>query len=653
MPHTPRSVQSVRGRRSPDAAAPVQKVTATGTAPPPPDRTRGRRRSPARRRRLIDYPRAGRHGFRRWIPSLRLLTVLVLGPLSLLAAACVVVYLNVRIPNPDQDVTRQATVVTYADGSVMGTVGVTSRRDVPLAQVPLSVRHAVLAAEDRDFYNESGVSPQGIARALIADVEGKALQGGSTITQQYVKNAFLSSSRTMTRKLDELFISVKLDNERSKDQILQDYLNSIYFGRGAYGVEAAAQAYFGRDVNALDVSQAAYLGAIIQAPSSYDPVARPEVLPVIKDRWRYVVRGMVSSGWLPADQARRLAFPRLQPVRQHPSGDQAPYLMALATAELNANGISEQQVATGGLRVRTTVQRPAEQEAVKAVREKILSRLSSGRSVDADVRVGFAAVRPSDGAIIALYGGRDFNRREFNDATQSAVPAGRVFKPLVAAGILAADGEPLTEQLADRALSPDSTALDTDAHKAQAQTIRAAVVRLGIPDRTLGLSSTDGLLTGDVSPHVLDIADAYATLAAHGVRTAPHLLAEVSDAHGTTLYRPRILPTRALDQGAATQANALLCKVGGRPALDHTPAPVAFGAAGDCGATGESLSDDSAWSVGADEQLATAVAVFRDGPDLKPDPKSRSLAGVADQQTVTGDGLPAQTRTAFLAALRP
>lgn len=577
---------------------------------------------------------------------------LVLGPLLLLAAVCAVVYENVRIPDPGQDVTRQATVVTYADGSVMGTVGVTSRRDVPLSQVPLWVRHAVLAAEDRGFYHEAGVSAQGIARALIADVEGKPLQGGSTITQQYVKNAFLSSSRTMARKFSELFIAIKLDNERSKDQILQDYLNSIYFGRGAYGIEAAARAYFGHDVKDLDVSQAAYLGAIIQAPSTYDPVARPEVLPVVKDRWKYVVNGMVSSGWLSADQARRSAFPRLQPVQQHPSGDQTPYLMASATGELNANGISEQQVATGGLRVRTTVQRSAQQQAVQAVRTKVLSQLSSSRAVDADVRVGFAAVRPSDGAIIALYGGRDFNRREFNDATQSAVPAGRIFKPLVAAGILAGNGWPLTEDLANRAFSPDSTALDTDNHKEHVQAIRAAVVRLGIPDKSLGLSSTDGLLTGDVSPHVLDIAGAYAALAAHGMRSAPHLVADVSNAQGQTLYRAQSRPTRALDQRAAGMTNAMLCKRAVPAAPDHASTSWASGVTGDCGINGESLSDDSAWSVGASDQLATAVALFRDGPDLKPDPKSRSLAGAAGQQTVNGDGLPAQARAAFLAALR-
>lgn len=643
------------------AAVPDVSQGDPGGAQQPSARPDGRRRSRSRARRLIDYPRTGKRGLRRWIPSLRLLGGLFLGTLLILVGVCAVIYHNVRIPSPDRDITMQATVVTYADGSVLGTVGVTSRRDVSLAQVPLPVRHAVLAAEDRGFYQEAGVSPRGVVRALAADVEGKPLQGGSTITQQYVKNAFLNSSRTMSRKLTELFIAVKLGNERSKDEILQDYLNSIYFGRGAYGIEAAAQAYFGRDVGGLDVAQAAYLGAIIQAPSAYDPVARPEVLPVIKARWTYVVNGMVTSGWLSDAQAKKLTFPRLQPLQRHTAGDQRPYLMSAVESELSAHGISEQEVATGGLHVRTTLQRPAEQAAVRSVQQQVLSRLSPKRAVDADARVGFVAMRPSDGAIVALYGGSDFGTRELDDATQSAIPAGQVFKPLVAAGILSVDPKATVGQLQDQVKSADSTALDNPRNKAQADRIRAFVVRLGIPENTLGLSSTDGLLTGDIAPHVLDIATAYATLAADGTRTTPHLVDKVLDAHHATVYRAQVQAKGVLDPMATAEADKMLCAAGqavvgaGGPPTPPTatPVPVPMPYQRRCAVTGESLSDDSAWSVGADGQLATAVAVFRDGTDLKPGAKSRSLAGVAGQQRVTGDGMPAQTRAAFLAAFRP
>ncbi|MBC3839370.1 penicillin-binding protein [Streptacidiphilus sp. 4-A2] len=492
---------------------------------------------------MIDYPRAGKRGLRRWIPSLRLLSALVLVPVVLVSGTCVVIYVNVRVPSPDPGSTMQATVITYANGSVLGTVGVTSRRTVPLSQVPLTVRHAVLAAEDRGFYTEAGVSPQGIARAVIADVEGKPLEGGSTITQQYVKNAFLTSARTASRKFTEIFIAVKLANEQSKDQILQDYLNTIYFGRGAYGIEAASQAYFGRDVSALSPAQAAYLGAVIQAPSAYDPVANPAILPVIKARWTYVVNGMVSSGWMTAAQAKQLSFPGLEPLRQSPDGDQTPYLMALVLNELNADGISEQQIATGGLRVVTTIQPSAQASAVKAVQQQILAELSAKRPVDAAVRVGLASVRPSDGAIVALYSGANFNTRQYNDATESAVPAGQIFNPLTAVGILTATKQPVTgAQINEAGTVPDNSAFNSEA-----PAIRATVERMGVSPGTLGLSSNAALYSGSVNPDVLDMADAYATLASDGLHTTPHIVAQVSNSNGV-LYRTKTTTTRAFAQ---------------------------------------------------------------------------------------------------------
>jgi membrane peptidoglycan carboxypeptidase len=609
----------------------------------------------------VDYPRAGRRGTRRWIPSLRLLSVLVLAPPLALVAACVVVYLNVRVPAPDRDVTMQATVVTYADGSVLGTVGVTSRRDVPLSQVPLTVRHAVLAAEDRGFYTEEGVSPQGIARAMLADVQGKALEGGSTITQQYVKNAFLTSARTATRKFTEIFIAVKLANEQSKDQILQDYLNTIYFGRGAYGIEAAAEAYFGRDVSALSVAQAAYLGAVIQAPSAYDPVANPAILPVIKARWSYVVKGMVSSGWLGADQARGLGFPALEPLRQSPDGDQTPYLMALVENELSADGISEQLVATGGLRVRTTLQRPAEQAAVRAVQGQVLAELSPHRSVDADVRVGLASVRTSDGAVVALYSGANFDARQYNDATESAIPAGQVFDPLLAAGLIGSTGRRITDARVQAADVPPTPA-EQKSWSGRLSGVRAVLVGLGLSPQTLGLSSDASLIGSDVNPDVLDLASAYGALDAGGRHVTAHLVAQITDSRGSVIYSTPTKPV-PLPRGVTVQSG-LLCRLAAEPTLETVawqplilsavpaPLPGAAGAASTasaaCGVTGTSLADDSAWAVATSGGVSTAIAVFRDAPHLAPSLKARSLDGVAGHRTITGDGLPARTMAAYL-----
>src|SRR3954447_15610462 len=237
------------------------------------------------------------------------------GVLAAFAFAVVLVgiaYAATSIPNPNSFATAQATTIYYKDGkTVMARFGNTSRIDVPLSKVPMDVRHAVLAAEDRNFYDEPGISPTGIMRAVWVDLRGGDIkQGGSTITQQYVKNAYLTQARTFSRKVKEILIAVKLGNSRSKQQILEDYLNTIYFGRGAYGIEAATRAYFGvhTDVSELNAAQGAVLAALISSPDAYDPQKHPEAA---KARWRYVVDGMQKKDWLTADQAARLAYPHV------------------------------------------------------------------------------------------------------------------------------------------------------------------------------------------------------------------------------------------------------------------------------------------------------------------------------------------------------
>src|SRR3954469_25827579 len=189
-------------------------------------------------------------------------------------------YATTPIPNPSAFATAQQTTLYYSDGkTVLARLGSSTRIDVPLSRVPLQVQRAVLAAEDRHYYGEPGISPTGILRALTTDIRGGEISpGGSTITQQYVKNAYLTSQRTFTRKFKEIFIAVKLANSRSKAEILKDYLNTIYFGRGAYGIQAAAHAYFGQstDVSELNAAQGAVLAATISQPSYYDPAVNKQ-----------------------------------------------------------------------------------------------------------------------------------------------------------------------------------------------------------------------------------------------------------------------------------------------------------------------------------------------------------------------------------------
>ncbi len=222
-------------------------------------------------------------------------------------------YFTVDIPDANAYVNSQSTIIQYSNGEEIGRVGTQNRQIVPLAKIPLNVRHAVLAAEDRNFYSNRAFSVTGILRAVVNNLRGGSLQGGSTITQQYAKTAFLTPSRTIQRKIKELVISIKLENQLSKDQIFESYLNTIYFGRGSYGVMTASQQYFNRNVDQLTNSQAAIIASILRSPGLYDPAFKKGNLERLQARFDYVKEGMIEAGWLDEDAAAKMKFPTIAP----------------------------------------------------------------------------------------------------------------------------------------------------------------------------------------------------------------------------------------------------------------------------------------------------------------------------------------------------
>src|SRR5450759_3995623 len=247
----------------------------------------------------------GRRTWRRFFSVKRILVVLL--GLFLVGAALVgVAYATVKIPQPNDLAKAQASIIYYADGKTeMARISEINRESVPLSQIPLHVRYALLAAEDRTFYQNNGVSPSGIGRALVVAVKGGPTQGGSTITQQYVKNYFLTQDKTITRKAKEFIISIKIDQQESKDTILANYLNTIYYGRGATGIQTAAKAYFGVDASRLTVAQGALLASVIRGPQFYDPDLGPKQKAAATARVNYVLDGMVTQGWLSAAERAR------------------------------------------------------------------------------------------------------------------------------------------------------------------------------------------------------------------------------------------------------------------------------------------------------------------------------------------------------------
>jgi len=299
----------------------------------------------------------------------------------------------------------------------------------------------VLSAEDRGFWSDSAVSVTGTARAALNNLAGGSTQGGSTITQQYVKNAYLSSEQSLTRKIKEAVIALKISKQESKAEILEGYLNTVYYGRGASGIQMAARAWFNKDVDKLTVSEGAVLAAAVNAPSYFETADKdPQAMAKLKARWSYVLDGMVAMGKLtPAERASE-KFPALA-TWPKPSSDtdaQYPYLVEAAIAEATQKlGVDRQTLVTGGYTITTTFDAAMQDAAASAVKSQITDNLDPAkRTADKYVQTAIATVVPGDGAVRVLYGGTDYGKQAFNASWQGTIAPGSTFKAFVLAAYL-------------------------------------------------------------------------------------------------------------------------------------------------------------------------------------------------------------------------
>jgi membrane peptidoglycan carboxypeptidase len=571
-----------------------------------------------------------------------------------------IAYFTVSIPDPNAYVNSQATIIQYANGEEIGRVGAQNRTIVSLTKIPLHLREAVMAAEDRDFYSNKAFSPVGILRALKNNLLGGSLQGGSTITQQYAKTAFLTSERTIQRKIKELVIAIKLENQLSKDEILENYLNTIYFGRGSYGVQTASQQYFNRTVDQLSVSQAIVLASILRSPGLYDPAFNKDNRPRLENRFAYVVKGMTEKGWLTEKEAAKLKIPYIAPRATSGSlSGPKGHIIEAVRKELNKFGFTEDQIMVGGLVVKTTLVQQAQQAAVDAVNKQGPTKAPD------NLHIGLIAVRPGTGEIIAMYGGKDYLTRQLNDATQAIAQAGSTFKPFaLIAGLQ--QGIPLTSmwngdspQTFDDAGKPYPVANygfegwgQISLLKATGSSVNTVFVplgikvgpenvveaarRAGIPE-SIAMVPTPSVVLGVASPHVLDVANAYATFAANGIYAKPYLISQVLGSNKGVLYegKPQTQEVFAADVMAdLTYALKYVVTNGSGFAALKLGRPAA-------GKTGTSQSNASAWFSAYTPQLAASVALFRDNA-------TQSLKGVGGLATVTGGSFPARIWTAFM-----
>ncbi|MFF4181728.1 transglycosylase domain-containing protein [Streptomyces sp. NPDC001691] len=427
------------------------------------------------KKRFIDYPRFGKHGWRRWVPSWKLVSACCLSCFGLLVAVIGVAYYMVGVPDVARAATAQNNVYYWADGSQMvATGGEVNRQIIPYEQIPKAMQYAVISAENKTFETDSGVDPQGIARALLNMAKGGQTQGGSTITQQYVKNARLDDqSQTITRKFKELFISIKVGATKQKSEIMAGYLNTAYYGRGAYGLQAAARTYYGKDAKDLDPSQCAFLASLLKGATYFDPAGAPEIDPAATaqqntknamERWAWILDQEVKDKHMDAsERAKYKMFPMPdKPKKNANLGGQIGYLVSLAQAYAK-NTNPDIDLAKGGYQIYTTFDKKkvqAMEGVVKQVRDKNIDPKKRPQ-VDTFVQFGAASVDVKTGAIVAIYGGEDATKHFTNNADETGAQVGSTFKPFVlAAGMEYGKrdpNKPASQADSDRTpVSPDS-----------------------------------------------------------------------------------------------------------------------------------------------------------------------------------------------------
>ncbi|MDO4911054.1 MAG: transglycosylase domain-containing protein [Corynebacterium sp.] len=574
----------------------------------------------------------------------------ILGVLALLFALVIiapfaafgVAYTTITVPEPQQIVSKQVANIYASDGTteiarLVPTDG--NRENVSLDRVPAVLQQAVVAAEDREFFTNSGFSITGFGRALWGQLTGnESAGGGSTITQQYVKNAVVGNERSYERKVKELLYSIKMTREWSKEEILQAYLNTIYFGRNAYGVAAASQAYFGQDVSTLTFEQSAVLAAAIQRPSVLDPwVNRAES----EARWNYVLDGMVDIGAITPEQRAAAVYPETTNPANTQAFTQAEGTNGLIKTqvinELAARGITESDIQTRGLRIYTTIDPKVQESVLKAVNNG-LSNLKDA------TRAAVVSIDPQTGAVKGYYGGSDPNGWDYANAgmetgstfkifalaagLQQGIPLTKIYSsaPIDVGGITInnSDGETCGScsiaQALRMSLNTSFIRLTKDLTNG-AQDVADMAHNLGVARSLPGIPQTlteggngdtpyETITLGMYQSRPLDMASGLSTLANKGVYHEPYFVSKVETSDGQVLYEHDAGEgERRVGEDVASDVIQAMLPIAAysnnnqlansRPSAAKT-GTVQLGNAG-------SGANRYAWMIGATPQLATAV----------------------------------------------
>jgi membrane peptidoglycan carboxypeptidase len=604
-----------------------------------------------------------------------LITITALTVLGLVSLIGVVVYgyTTTTRPNAKSEFKTATTFVYYNDGkSKLGSFAIQNRTPITFDKMPETMKRAAVAAENRSFWTDNGISMRGMVRAAWRIARSDEVQGGSTITQQYIKILYLNSDQTLTRKFRELFLAYKINKEMTKEEILAGYLNTIYFGHGAYGVQAASKEYFNVDARKLTVPQAAFLATVVNNPSIYDPRDEDDHSRIL-NRYRYVLRSMAEMGDItPAQEstfAQRLPkFPKT-PANQRYGGPNG-FLLKMVERELSAAGFDSSQISGGGLKITTTFDEHAQEAAIEAAQKYTKQSAQAVGRKASKLHAALASVDVNNGEVVALYGGPDFVKNSRNWATTPR-PTASTFKAYaLAAGLK--DGYSLLSRFNGNTFTPPGEprpvrnefsyqyGSSVDLIKATADSINTAFVDLTSqmdegPRKIMKLAQAAGapkgagwdnnlrvpLGTAEVSP--LDQASAYATFANDGVSVHRHVVREVRDRKGKVIYQARPEKKRAVSEDIAHDVSYALSNVveqGTGRAVQTLDRPVA-GKTGTKDRTNEDGSSDvvSAWFVAYTKQISTAV-MYVAGSDGNGDLDSYARPG---DRTFFGGTYPALT----------
>ena len=640
----------------------------SGKGRKPSQAERSKDAAPGRKRRFFNYPRAGKGKIHRWIPSWRfVLGTFLLGVLSLIGAF-MWAYNTIKVPKPSEFALAQSSTVYYADGSTeMGKFAEIDRVSVDASTLPDYVGNSVVASEDRSFYSNQGVDPKGIARALVNNLRGGDTQGASTLTQQYVKNYYVDTTSSYSGKFKQAIMAIKIDREKSKKDILGDYLNTVYFGRGSYGIEAASKAFFDKSAKDLSPSETALLAGILPSPSAWDPAENPEKA---QERWSRVLQFMADDGYITQEQyntAKQAGMPHtIEPQTKQVYAGSNGYLLQMVRTELQDKaGLSPEQIDTGGFKIVTTINNKDQVAAARIMEDK---QRFGGASPN--LRKALVSIDPTTGGLLALYGGENYLTSQVNTATDAIAQAGSTFKPfaLVAAlenGWALESTYPATSpmtieghefqnfknvslksasltQATEQSLNTPYLQLNQDlSNQVDPQATAEVANRAGYPKNTAGLKSDEERefvqnVLGSASPHTIDIASAYSTFAAQGVKRDPHIVATVKNPDGKDHYTAATAGKREFEEDVMSETTYALEQVvsGENGSADKVEAamdrPVAA-------KTGSSSDNKSAQFVGFTPQVVTAVTLYQTGDDGA----EESITPWGEYDEITGSTYPA------------